>query len=264
MGANRVRNEAMSETRCVETSPVERVVRPTLLLGDCLELLDAIPDNSIDMVCCDMPYGTTNCKWDTVIDLQRLWEHYQRIAKDNAAIVLFAQTPFDKVLGCSNLAWLKYEIIWEKTSATGHLNAKKMPMKAHENILVFYNKPPTYNPQKTVGHKRKTSRTGKTYDSQCYGAETAKPFYDSTERYPRSVQVFPTDKQTKSLHPTQKPLSLVEWLIKTYSNEGDMVLDNCMGSGTTGEACINLSRNFIGMELDQNIFDVARCRIEAA
>ena len=244
--------------------PLDRFAMPRLLLGDCLELMSEIPDGSIDMVCCDMPYGTTNCRWDTALDLQRLWEQYKRITKESAAIVLFAQTPFDKVLGCSNLPMLKYELIWEKTSATGHLNAKKMPMKAHENILVFYRKLPTYNPQKTHGHERKQSKTGKTYNSDCYGDETAKPFYDSTERYPRSVQVFAADKQTNNLHPTQKPLALIEWLIATYTNAGEAVLDNCMGSGTAGEACKNLGREFVGIELDKGYFEMAQRRIEAA
>jgi len=211
-----------------------------------------------------MPYGTTQCKWDSLIDLDLLWTEYNRICKPNAAVVLFAQTPFDKALGASNLKNLKYEIIWEKTSATGHLNAKKMPMKAHENILVFYKKLPIYNPQKTQGHARKTSKTGKKYDSDCYGDEKEKPFYDSTERYPRSVQVFPTDKQTLKLHPTQKPVALIEWLIRTYSNEGDIVLDNTMGSGTTGVACKNLGREFIGIELDETYFNIASERIAAA
>ena len=234
-----------------------------LLHGDCLELMSSLADNSVDLICCDMPYGTTNCKWDTTIDLKQLWEHYERITKDTAAILLFAQTPFDKVLGCSNLTDLRYEIIWEKTSATGHLNAKKMPMKAHENILVFYKKLPTYNPQKTTGHVRKTSKTGRTYDSDCYGDESAKPFYDSTDRYPRSVQVFATDKQKSKLHHTQKPLALIEWLIRTYSNEADTVLDNCMGSGTTGKACQNLNRDFIGIELNAEYFGICESRLYA-
>jgi len=244
-------------------SPVEDVVMPALHLGCCLALMADIPDKSIDMICCDMPYGTTNCRWDTVLDLDLMWCHYKRIAKDNAAIILFAQTPFDKVLGCSNLDWLRYEIIWQKTNPTGHLNAKKMPMKAHENILVFYKNLPTYNPQKTTGHIRKTAvkRSDKT---PVYGQQSFKPLpYDSTDRYPRSVLTLPSDKQTSKLHPTQKPLALIEWLIATYSNSGDVVLDNCMGSGTTGLACKNLGRKFIGIELDQKYFDVARCRIAA-
>ena len=234
---------------------------PILMQGDCLELLEEIPSASINMVCCDMPYGTTNCRWDTTLDLQRLWAQYRRVTTDNAAIVLFAQTPFDKVLGCSNLPWLRYELVWEKTHPTGHLNAKKMPMKAHENILVFYNKLPTYNPQKTSGHVRKTA-VKRRDDTPVYGGQdfTELP-YDSTERYPRSVLTFPSDKQWSALHPTQKPLALIEWLIATYTNAGDTVLDNCMGSGTTGEACRNLGRRFIGMELDESYFSIAAKRI---
>ncbi len=235
----------------------------TLLLGDCLDLLEAVPDKSVDMVCCDMPYGTTNCRWDTQIDLRKLWHHYQRVVKDNAAVVLFAQTPFDKVLGCSNLPWLRYELVWEKTHPTGHLNAKKMPMKAHENILVFYNKLPTYNPQKTSGHTRKTA-VKRHDDTPIYGEQDFIELpYDSTERYPRSVLTFPSDKQRSTLHPTQKPLALIEWLIATYTNEGETVLDNCMGSGTAGEACANLGRRFIGMEKDESYFNVAALRMAA-
>ena len=222
-----------------------------------------IPDKSIDMILCDLPYGTTKNKWDSIIDLDELWNHYNRIIKDNGAIVLTAQTPFDKVLGVSNLKMLKYEWIWEKTSATGHLNAKKMPMKAHENILVFYKKPPTYIPQKTTGHERKVStakhkRNSK--NSSNYG-ESSATTYDSTERYPRSVQLFSTDKQKSSLHPTQKPVALFEYLIKTYSNEGETVLDKCMGSGTAAVACMNTNRNYIGFELDKDYYELANERI---
>ena len=235
-----------------------------LMLGDCLERMKEIPDGSVDMVCCDMPYGTTNCRWDAVLDLRQLWDQYRRVTKANAAIVLFAQTPFDKVLGCSNLPWLRYELVWEKTHPTGHLNAKKMPMKAHENILIFYNKLPTYNPQKTSGHARKTAV--KRYDdTPVYGGQDFSELpYDSTERYPRSVLTFPSDKQRIALHPTQKPLALIEWLIATYTNEGDSVLDNCMGSGTAGVACVNTNRNFIGIELGPEYFSIAEQRINAA
>lgn len=243
-----------------EVNTVERPVMPNLLYGDCLDLMAEIPDGSIDMVCCDMPYGTTNCRWDTTLDLHRLWAQYRRVTKENAAIVLFAQLPFDKVLGCSNLPWLRYELIWEKTHPTGHLNAKKMPMKAHENILVFYNKLPTYNPQKTSGHVRKTA-VKRSDVTPVYGEQQFDELpYDSTERYPRSVLQFPSDKQRISLHPTQKPLALVEWLICTYTNPGDTVLDNCMGSGTTGKACKNLGREFIGMELDETYHRIATDR----
>lgn len=234
-----------------------------LIKGDCLLLMDNIPNKSIDMVLCDLPYGTTQNKWDSIIPLEKLWEKYRRVIKDDGVIVLFAQTPFDKVLGCSNLKMLRYEWIWEKTSATGHLNAKKMPMKAHENILVFYKKLPTYNPQKTTGHKRKVSKAEhkincvKTTNYGEHGLTT----YDSTERYPRSVQVFKTDKQKEALHPTQKPVSLLEYLIKTYTNEGETVLDNCMGSCSTGIACINTNRNFIGIELDDTYFEICKNRV---
>lgn len=241
---------------------MQRDKKVVLGLGDCLELMQSIPDSSIDMVCCDMPYGTTQCKWDTGIDLPKLWEQYRRVVKETAAIVLFAQTPFDKVLGCSNLPWLRYELIWEKTHPTGHLNAKKMPMKAHENILVFYNKLPTYNPQKTSGHARKTA-VKRGDGTPVYGEQRFDELpYDSTDRYPRSVITFPSDKQTSTLHPTQKPLALIEWLVLTYSNVGDTVLDNCMGSGTTGVACRRQDRNFIGIEQDTTYFKVAKDRIE--
>jgi len=233
-----------------------------LINGDCLDVMRGIPDNSIDLVCCDMPFGTTNCRWDTVICLESLWKHYKRIVKDNGAIVLFAQTPFDKVLGASNLHMLKYELIWEKTKATGHLNAKKMPMKAHENILVFYKKLPTYNPQKTTRHKPVNSYTKHTQDGECYGkTKLGVKGGGATDRYPRSVQRFAHDTQKISLHPTQKPVALVEYLVKTYTNEGDTVLDNCMGSGTAGVACNNLGRDFIGIEKDLDIFTIADRRI---
>lgn len=234
-----------------------------IYLGDCLELMNGISDKSIDMVLCDLPYGTTQNKWDSELPLDSLWNHYERIIKDNGAIVLFAQTPFDKVLGASNLKLLKYEWIWEKTTATGHLNAKKMPMKAHENILVFYKKLPTYNPQKTDGHSPVHSYTKHQDDGSNYG-KTAVGICGggSTERYPRSVQVFKTDKQKEALHPTQKPVALCEWLIKTYTNERDLVLDNCLGSGTTAIACINTKRNFIGIEKDENYFNIANERLQ--
>lgn len=229
--------------------------------GDCLELLKKVPTNSVDLICADLPYGTTQCKWDTLIDLDLLWVELKRIAKDRTPIVLFAQTPFDKVLGTSNLSMLRYEWIWEKTAATGFLNAKKMPLKAHENVLVFYKKLPVYNAQKTTGHERKTAGR-KSVNSEVYGKAMKKTKYDSTERYPRSVQVFPSDKQRKPLHPTQKPEALLEYIVKTYSNKGDLVLDFCMGSGTAGVAAKKLNRNFIGFEKELKYFDIAKARIE--
>lgn len=237
-----------------------------LYRGDALELMNYIPDKSIPLIKVDLPFGTTNCKWDSIIDLPRLWKHYERIIKDNGAILLNAQTPFDKVLGASNLNLLRYEWIWEKTQATGHYNAKKMPMKAHENILVFYKNLPTYNPQKTTGHKQVNSYT-KYIETQNKTEIYGKANRDisgggATDRYPRSVLVYPSDKQTSRLHSTQKPLALEEYLIRTYTNEGDLVLDNCMGSGTTIIACLNTKRHFIGIEKYKKQFNVAKKRVE--
>jgi site-specific DNA-methyltransferase (adenine-specific) len=238
-----------------------------LYLGDCLEIMpNTIDDKSVDLILCDLPYGTTNCKWDTIIDLNKLWVEYKRVIKPNGAILLFAQTPFDKVLGSSNLGMLRYEWIWEKTQATGHLNAKKMPMKSHENILVFYNKKPTYNPQKTTGHKPINSYTKyvKTQNNTEIYGKVKKEISGGgeTDRYPRSVLKFPSDKQTSCLHSTQKPLALCEYFIKTYTNEGDLVLDNTAGSGTTGLAAKNLNRNYILIEKDETYFKVIEERLK--
>jgi site-specific DNA-methyltransferase (adenine-specific) len=236
-----------------------------IYLGDCLELMPKhVEDKSIDMIFCDLPYGTTQNKWDSVIPLDELWKEYDRVIKDNGAIVLFAQTPFDKVLGASNLKILKYEWVWEKTQATGHLNAKKMPMKAHENILVFYKKLPTYNPQKTTGHKpmnsgvRRSSLKNENYNEI---NKVDLPFGGNTDRYPRTVLEFKSDKQKNYLHPTQKPLSLIEYMIRTYTNEGDLILDNTCGSGTTGLGAKNLNRNYIMMEQDPKYYETACKRL---
>jgi DNA modification methylase len=232
----------------------------TLLCGDCFEFLPSIPADSVQMVLADLPYGTTNCAWDSQLPLPELWAHYTRIC--SGPIVLFAQTPFDKVLGVSNLPMLRYEWIWEKTHPTGHLNAKKAPMKAHENVLVFYSSQPVYNPIKTHGHIRKTA-TKRRDATPIYGDQSLHALpYDSTERYPRSVIVFPSDKQRSSLHPTQKPVALCEYLIRTYTNPGDTVLDNVMGSGTTGAAALNCGRHFIGMELRADYFAIASDRLD--
>ena len=247
---------------------MEIIGNATLYNADCFDIMPTIADKSIDAIICDLPYGTTNCAWDSILDLDKLWEQYTRIIKENGVIILFAQTPFDKVLGCSNLKWLKYEWIWEKTQATGHLNAKKMPMKAHENILVFYKKKPTYNPIKTQGHTRKVSTAHhkrNTDTGLIYGKCDNFTDYDSTERYPRSVQVFASDKQKMKkwalIHPTQKPLALLEMLVKTYTNEGDLILDNTMGSGTTNVASSILNRRSIGIESDKDYYDIAVERV---
>lgn len=226
--------------------------------GDCLELLKDIPDGSVDLILTDLPYGTTQNKWDSVISLDELWQQYERVIKDSGAIALTAQTPFDKVLGCSNLKLLRYEWIWQKTQGTGHLNAKKMPMKNHENVLIFYKRLPTYNPQTTEG-KPYTQKSGR--GSSNYNQQERVITENSGYRYPLTVQCFKSDK---GLHPTQKPVALLEYLIKTYTNDNDVVLDSCMGSGSTGVAAVNTNRKFIGIELDPDYFAIAEQRINDA
>ena len=231
-----------------------------LKYGDCLELMKDIPNKSIDMILCDLPYGTTQNKWDTVIPLNDLWNQYKRIIKDNGAIVLFSQPPFDKILACSNLKMFRYEWIWQKENSTGFLNAKKMPLKIHENILVFYKKLPTYNPQMRLGFKPYRCKQGR--HTTNYGDYKRGHLTESNgERYPIDIINF---QREVSLHPTQKPVALLEYLIKTYTNESETVLDNCMGSGSTGVACVNTNRNFIGFELDENYFNIAKTRINNA
>lgn len=230
--------------------------------GDCLELMKNIQKKSIDCIIANLPFGLTRCNWDIIIPFEPLWEQYNRIIKDNGAIVLFGTEPFSSHLRLSNLKNYKYDWIWDKVKGTGFLNAKRQPMRNHELISVFYKKQCTYNPQKTYGHKRKKSYKRKELQTEVYGQTKNNNTYESTERYPRSIQVFSTDTQKSSLHPTQKPVALLEYLIKTYTNEGDTVLDNTMGSGSTGVACVNTNRRFIGIELEQNYFDIAEKRIE--
>lgn len=231
--------------------------------GDTLELMATLPDKCVDMILCDLPYGTTACKWDTVIPFDPLWAQYKRLIKPNGAIVLFAQTPFDKVLGCSNLPWLRYEWIWKKHQGTNPMMSKKAPMKCHENVLVFYDKQPAYNPQMWFSTPY-TGFKGIKPMGEVYGEDTKSEHRDNPEgsRYPLSVQEFRGAKE--GFHPTQKPVSLCEYLIKTYTNENMCVLDNTMGSGTTGVACMNTNRNFIGIERDDKYFQIAKERIEKA
>ena len=234
----------------------------TIHLGDCLEIMQKIPTASVDLVLCDLPYGTTRCKWDVVIPFEPLWEQYKRIAKPAAAIVLFAAEPFASHLRLSNLEQYKYDWIWDKVKGTGFLNAKRQPMRNHENICVFYGKQCTYNPQKTSGHAKKQATKGAHLQTQVYGQMQGSA-YSSTERYPRSIQVFSTDTQKSALHPTQKPVALLEYLVRTYTNPGDTVLDNCMGSGSTGVACLRTGRHFIGIEKDPHDFQVSEDRLRA-
>lgn len=230
-----------------------------LHLGDCLDILPTLADNSVDMVLVDLPYGTTACKWDSIIPLDKLWEQYNRICKEDGAMVFTAAQPFTTILATSNLNNFRYEWIWEKPQGTNPMNVKVMPLKSHENIIVFYRKKPIYNPQMWhstpySGFSSDTSKIG-----EVYGSVKSK-HRDNPEgsRYPKTVLKF---KQEKGLHPTQKPVALMEYLIKTYSNEGETVLDNCMGSGTTGVACMNTNRDFIGIEMDETYFNISRNRI---
>ena len=233
--------------------------------GDCLELMKDIPDKSVDMILCDLPYGTTACKWDSVIPLDQLWEQYNRIIKDNGAIALFGQEPFSSYLRISNIKNFKYDWYWEKERLTNIAQVKKRPGKTVETISVFYKKQCTYNPQmqKYEGKKRtnkvKNGKLGELVDG---GTKRVKEYQDTGWRYPTQVLSFQRDILKSNLHPTQKPVALVEFLVKTYSNEGDIVLDSCMGSGTTAIACMNTNRNFIGFELDETYYKLSLERIK--
>lgn len=236
-------------------------MRNLIIHGDCLEVMLRIPDKSVDMILCDLPYGTTQCKWDVVIPFDLLWNQYNRIIKDNGAVVLFGCEPFSSMLRLSNLKNYKYDWVWDKIKGTGFLNAKRQPMRNHEFVHVFYKKQCLYNPQKTKGHVRKQSFRGKHLQTDVYGEMANDYKYDSTERYPRSIINFSTDTQNSSLHPTQKPVALCKYLIETYTRETELVLDNCAGSGTTGIACLETNRDFILIEKDKGMFDIASKRI---
>ena len=229
-----------------------------LYQGDCFIEMKKIEDNSIDMVMSDPPFNITRNSWDYAVNLDDLWKDYKRIIKPNGVIVLMSATPFDKILGVSNITELKYEYIWIKSEATGFFLAKKRPLRKHENILVFYTGKPTYNPQFTEGTPYKYKKQGAV--SKSYGTHNyqEKEWVNEGKRYPNTLLSF---KKDRGLHPTQKPISLMEFLIKTYTNEGDMVLDNFMGSGSTGVAAKNLNRNFIGIEKDPEMFKIAESRL---
>jgi len=229
------------------------------ILGDCLEVLPTIEDNSVDMLLADLPYGTTACKWDSVIPLDKLWKQYNRVCKKNAAMVFTSMQPFTTILAASNIDNLRYEWIWEKPQGTNPMNVKIMPLKSHENILVFYREKPTYNPQMWYstpysGFSSDTAKIGEVYGN----AESKHRDNPQGSRYPKTVIKY---KQEKGYHPTQKPVGLMEYLIKTYTNEWDVVLDNTMGSGTTGVACVHTNREFIGIEKEEKYFKVAEKRL---
>ena len=232
-----------------------------LLLGDCLKILPTFKDNSVDLLLVDLPYGTTACKWDSIIPLDKLWEQYNRICKEDAAMVFTAAQPFTTILAASNLSNFRYEWIWEKPQGTNPMNAKVMPLKSHENILVFYRKKPVYNPQMWYstpysGFSSDTSKIGEVYGE----AQSKHRDNPDGSRYPKTVLKY---KQEKGLHPTQKPVDLMEYLIKTYTNPGDVVLDNTMGSGSTGVAATRCGREFIGIEMDSKYYEIAKERIES-
>jgi DNA modification methylase len=231
-----------------------------LYKGDCLEEMKKIPDGSVDLVLTDPPYGTTACKWDSVIPFEPMWEQLHRVIKGNGAIVLFGSEPFSSALRMSNIKRYKYDWVWEKPH-TGQLNAKRMPLKNIENIMVFYEFQPTYNPQFEHGEPYAIERKGYR-GSECYGKQRDHSTISDGRRYPRQVLKYKHDKNR--IHPTQKPVELLEYLIRTYTNPGDTVFDFTMGSGSTGVACVNTNRNFIGIELDADYFKIAEKRIEDA
>ncbi len=224
-----------------------------LMNGDCLEMMNDIPDKSIDLILCDLPYGTTRNRWDVIIDLRLLWRQYRRISR--GAVVLTCAQPFTSALITSNLKEFKYCWIWKKSKPTGHLNAKKQPLINTEDIAVFYANQPTYNPQGTRQTDVMVSRTNRGNYNEC-----SKTTRQTVTGYPTTILEFATET---GAHPTQKPVALMEYLINTYTNEGDTVLDNCMGSGTTGVACVNTRRSFIGIELDSDYFKIAKERINS-
>lgn len=233
-------------------------------LGDCLELMPKhIDDKSIDMIFCDLPYGTTQCKWDSVIDLHKLWSEYKRVIKDNGAIVLFASQPFTSILVSSNLKIFKYSFTWDKITKTNHLNAKKQPLRQVEDICVFYKKQPTYNPQGLIECEVSNFRPNHfkyKKGDKVYGEQKEHSNKSSYTNYPSNLLQY-SNGNHNSLHPTQKPLSLIEYMVRTYTNEGDLILDNTCGSGTTGLGAKNLNRNYIMMEQDPKYFEIAKARV---
>lgn len=245
-----------------------------LIHGDCLIEMAKIPDKSIDMILCDLPYGTLNksnpnAKWDSIIPFDKLWEQYERIIKDNGAIVLFAQGMFTAQLMMSNPKLWRYNLVWDKVLTSGFLNAKRMPLRSHEDICVFYKQLPTYNPQMHEGkplHGKGVAYKDKKLTNNCYGSlgATVDNRKGSTEKYPVSIIRFQKSHPSVAVHPTQKSVELCEWLIKSYTNDGDTVLDNCMGSGSTMVACVSTSRNGIDIELDEKYFNIAKKRVEEA
>lgn len=247
---------------CVQKTYIRRCcVCPLLLQGDCLNLIQDIPEKSVDMILCDLPYGTTACKWDSVIPFKPLWEQYERLIKDNGAIVLFSSQPFTTRLIHSNMKDFRYCWYWKKKNVTGGQFAKVQPMRCIEDICVFYKQKPTYNPQGLIKLEKPLQWKVNEISNLYKWRGSAKGASEYTN-YPKHFVEFAKDK--KNFHPTQKPVALLEYLIKTYTNKGETVLDNCMGSGSTGVACVNTGRKFIGIELEEKYYNTAKERIEKA
>lgn len=230
---------------------------------DCLVGMKKIPDKSVDMILCDLPYGTTACKWDTIIPFEPLWEQYERVIKDNGAIVLTASQPFTSALVMSNPKLFRHSWVWNKRYSANYPLAKIQPMKIHEDVVVFSKKRANYTPimtKRDIPIKKGTNKGAEVFDYGLDREDYVGKIYD--EKYPESIILFPTRQEGKKIHPTQKPVALFEYLIKTYTNEGEIVLDNCMGSGTTAIACLNTNRNYMGFELDEEYYNIANERIK--
>lgn len=260
-------HSAYISTLCIKEEIGKKIIENNNLIklynADCFEIMPMLPDCSIDAIICDLPYAVTACKWDVGLPLDRLWSEYKRILKPNGVVILTATQPFTWKLCASNPEWFKYEIIWEKPNGTNPLLVKIQPFRVHENILVFYNKQPTYNPQKTLGHNTyggfidNEKTIGRVYSE---GKNMISKHIANTDgsRYPRSIQKF---SQERGAHPTKKPVNLMAWLVRSYTNAGDTVLDNTMGEGTTGVACVREGRKFIGIEMDRGFFSTAEANI---
>lgn len=235
-----------------------------IALGDCLDLMKSIPDQSIDMILCDLPYGITKNKWDSVIPFDELWTAYKRVIKENGVIALFADGMFEAKLMLSNPSMWRYNLVWDKVLTSGFLNANRMPLRCHEEICIFYKKQPVYNPQKVIGKQNHSKGKPKVNANENYGEYG---FVDNHEalgnlKHPKSILTFPKPHPSVMVHPTQKSLKLCEWLIRTYTNQGDIVLDNCMGSGTTCLAAKNTGRRYIGFENKEEYYNIAYSRLD--
>jgi DNA modification methylase len=252
------KTSSISGSKQYDLSKIENKI----LHGDCMKLLPRIPSNSVDLILADLPYGTTRNKWDSILPLQDLWDEYRRIAKEDAAIILTAAQPFTSTLVMSNLNDFKIEWIWQKTIGSGQLNIKHQPLRMHESVLVFYSNLPTYNPQMTEGEPYSFTRKA-TYEGPGYNKQKDVEVDNTGFRHPKTVLCFPNPR-IKNGHPTQKPVPLFEYFINTYSNPGDLVLDNAIGAGTTAVAALRTGRRFVGMEIDKEYVEMSRRNIKAA